>query len=244
MPISYQAALRMLAKEKGGFTVPKKGTADYDKVRKLMSETEMSADHEVRRKASAPTSGEVKKRVSKKMAASKEPKIKSSASSVDSEKEEMKKEKERVKRVKKIRAKKELVGSVPSLPAAMKNDTAPIDAPQAEQMKAKKVRNAMKKTTGASSGGVKRSGETKTEEVKDFLVNDNTGPSALITTQLAGQKRRIKEALDMKDDAGIIVDPKPAEETIDAMNKEASKVPELEGRGQFDFITFRRKLLC
>jgi hypothetical protein len=230
MPISYQAALRMLAKEKGGFTVPKKGSADYDKVRKLMAETEMSADHEV------------KKRVAK--AKSKKEVVDVSSSDEDMKKKEEVKEKQRVKQVKKIRAKKELVGSVPSLPAAMKNETPPIDAPQAQQMKAKKVRNAMKKTTGESSGGVKRSGETKPEEVKNFLVNDNTGPTSLITTQLAGQKRRIKEVLDEKSDAGMIVDPTPEEATIDAMNKEAAKVPALEGRAQFDFITFRRKLLC
>jgi ribonuclease D len=233
MAISYQAALRILAKEKGGFTVPKKGSADYEKVRKLMAETEMSAEHETKKRVSKKKPKVVMPDASTMESASKEAK----------EKEEMKKEKDRVKQVKRIRGKKELVASV-ALPASMKDVTPPIDAPQAEQMKQKKVRNAMKKVTGESKGGVKRSGETKPEEVKDFLVNNNTGPSALITTQLAGQKRRIKEVLDEKSDAGMIVDPTPEEATIDAMNKEAAKVPALEGRTQFDFITFRRKLLC
>lgn len=59
MPISYQAALRILAKEKGHFLLPKKGTEDYEKVRKMMSETAMSTEHET------------KKRVSKKAAKAK-----------------------------------------------------------------------------------------------------------------------------------------------------------------------------
>lgn len=236
MPISYQAALRMLAKEKGGFTVPKKGSADYDKVRKMMGETEMSEEHSVKKRV-----GKGKKMTASKEATeTKAPKEeKAKASSMDSEKQEEK----RVKRVRKIRAKKELVAS-DALPASMKDVTPPIDAPVVEQMKVKKVRNAMKKTTGASSGGVKRSGETKTEEVKDFLVNNNTGASSLITTQLAGQSKRIKESLAIKDDAGMVVDPTPEEATIDTMNKEANTIPSLQGRGQFDFIAFRRKLLC
>jgi hypothetical protein len=57
MPVSYQAALRMLAKEKGHFVLPKKGTADYDKVRKMMSETEMSPEHEVKKRMSKGKKG-------------------------------------------------------------------------------------------------------------------------------------------------------------------------------------------
>ena len=55
MPISYAAALRMLAKERGHFSLPKKGSDDYEKVRQLMIQTEMSAEHEVKKRATRVT---------------------------------------------------------------------------------------------------------------------------------------------------------------------------------------------
>jgi len=51
MPISWAAALRMYGKQKGAFVVPKKGSAEYDAIKKLQTETEMSEEHEVKRRA-------------------------------------------------------------------------------------------------------------------------------------------------------------------------------------------------
>ena len=51
MPISWAAALRMYGKQKGAFVVPKKGSPEYEAVKKLQGETEMGPEHEVKRRA-------------------------------------------------------------------------------------------------------------------------------------------------------------------------------------------------
>ena len=50
MPISWAAALRMYGKQKGHFIVPRKDSEDYHAVKKLQQSTEMSAEHEVKRR--------------------------------------------------------------------------------------------------------------------------------------------------------------------------------------------------
>lgn len=54
MPISWAAALRMYGKQKGAFVVPKKGSSDYDAIKKIQQETEMSPEHEVKRRQRRP----------------------------------------------------------------------------------------------------------------------------------------------------------------------------------------------
>ena len=215
MPISYQAALRMLAKEKGGFTVPKKGSEDYEKVRKLMGETEMSAEHEV------------KKRVSKK---SKMESMAMADSSVGGS----------VSGKKKRASKTPVTGT--SAPPPMKVDTVLIDQPGAKKSKTVIDPSTIKVQKGAK-GGVTRSGKTKSEEAKNALVNTDTGPSAEISNQLPGQAEKIKKTLRKKCDAKVTVNPDPAEQTIETMNKEATG-PMVDGEKQFSFIEFRKKLLC
>ena len=51
MPISYQAALRLYAKEKGHFVIPKKGSADYEAIKKLQEGTEMGPEHAVKKRS-------------------------------------------------------------------------------------------------------------------------------------------------------------------------------------------------
>jgi hypothetical protein len=89
---------------------------------------------------------------------------------------------------------------------------------------------------------VRRDGKTKVEAETDALENTNTGPSAVISPQNADQKKQIAKALKKK---GPPTDVKadPAEQTIDTMNKEA-KGPSVDGAAQFNFVEFRKKLLC
>ena len=51
MPISFQAALRLYAKERGQFILPKKGSSEYDAVKKLQEGTEMGPEHEIKRRS-------------------------------------------------------------------------------------------------------------------------------------------------------------------------------------------------
>ncbi len=55
MPIAFAAALRLYAKEKGHFMLPRKGTPEYDAVKKLQAETEDGPEHQIKRKAKKAT---------------------------------------------------------------------------------------------------------------------------------------------------------------------------------------------
>jgi hypothetical protein len=213
MAISYQAALRILAKEKGGFTVPKKGSDDYAKVRKMMEETEMSAEHEI------------KKRVGVKRTA------------VD--------EKASNRNVKGVRTAglKAKGGASMEAPPPMKVDTVLIDQPVAVVEDSKKiVKKVASKPMKAAKGGVRRDGKTKQEDLTDEVVNTNTGVSAVISSQNAGQKKQIEKALKKKGPT-MEVKADPAEQTIDHMNKDATG-PAVDGDAQFNFTEFRKMLLC
>lgn len=202
MPIPYAAALRMLAKERGHFVLPRKGSEDYERVRKLMTETTMSSEHEVKRRSK---------------------KAKTVLLEADSSDDE-------VKRV--------------AAPPPMKNDTKLIDTPGMEKVSSV-VEKPMEKPIAQAKGGVKRTGRTKAQQTKDFLINDNTGPSSVITTENPDQKKALKKYL-KKGDTPLTSDPKPnpPEATIDMMNKEAKGKSLDGGATQFSFIEFRKKLLC
>lgn len=55
MTISWQAAMRLYAKQRGAFIVPKKGSAEYEAIKKLQAETEMGPEHEVKKRQSKKT---------------------------------------------------------------------------------------------------------------------------------------------------------------------------------------------
>jgi hypothetical protein len=209
MPIPYAAALRMLAKEKGHFVLPKKGSADYDRVRKLMGETEMSSEHAIKKRVK-------KEKMSKK-------------GSVDQVLEVSSSDEDGVKKV--------------AAPPPMKMDTQLIDQPVAVAEESKKVVDpSVKKVKRSAKGKVGRDGKTKAEAETSFLENQNTGPSAVITAQTASQKKDIEKSLKKKGPK-LSVKADPAEQTIDTMNKDATGAT-VDGAAQFNFIEFRKKLLC
>lgn len=213
MPISYQAALRMLAKERGHFALPKKGSEDYNKVRKMMEETEMSGEHEV------------KKRVGRKLTA-----VDAAASN-------------RYAKGVRTPGLKAKGGASMEAPPPMKVDTVLIDQPVAVVEDSKKiVKKVASKPMKGAKGGVRRDGKTKQEAKTDEVENTNTGPSAIISPQNAGQKKQIEKALKKKGPT-TEVKADPAEQTIETMNKDATG-PALDGHAQFNFVEFRKKLLC
>jgi hypothetical protein len=114
----------MLAKERGHFVLPKKGSEDYTKVRKMMEETEMSAEHET------------KKRIGRKMKA------------VDAEASNRYAKGVRTPGV------KSKGGVVSEAPPPMKVDTVLIDQPVAVVEDSKKVKNpSVRKTVKKGNGG-------------------------------------------------------------------------------------------
>lgn len=222
MPISYQAALRMLAKEKGHFVLPKKGSEDYSKVRKMMEETEMSAEHEVKKRIGRRLRAVDANASNRYVKGVRTPGVKGGDVVLDSSSDE---------------------GKHVAAPPPMKVDTKLIDQPVAVVEDSKKVvKGAVKKPKKGAKGGVQRDGKTKAEAGTEEIENTNTGPSAIISAQTAGQKKDIEKALKKK---GPKLDVKadPAEQTIDTMNKDATG-PSVDGHAQFNFVEFRKKLLC
>lgn len=226
MPISYQAALRVYAKKMGKFMVPKKGSSEYDEVRKIMGETEMSSEHEIKRRS--------KKAVSEPVVAKEKKVRKSKKKSID----EVSALYASSSGDEKVSSKKDMV------PPPMKNDTKLIDDP-ADELKGKKIiKNDIKIKPKKSSKGVDRTGKPESINDTNMLINSNTGPSAVISAELPGQKEQIKKALkEGKKDKTLIEVKKAKDETI--KNMKTDDAVALEGEGvQFSFQALRNKLLC
>lgn len=227
MPISYQAALRIFAKKNGKFVVPKKGSSEYDEVRKIMGETEMSSEHEIKRrskktlKTGVPVEGEVvmkKKRNArmKKSATSEQPNVVTNT------------------------------GKLPSnLPPPHKVDTAMIDEPENELKDAGPVvKKPLMKKKKVAGKGVNRTGKSTAQNDTEMLINSNTGPSAAISAELPDQKERIKKAVKRgkKDDTFIEVE-QAKDKTI--KNMKTDDAVAIEGdKVQFSFQALRNRLLC
>jgi len=220
MTIAWAAALRLYAKQKGAFIVPKKGSPDYEAIKKLQQETADGPEHAVKKrgskKASGATSdvlpGVVQGKVSKKRA----PTGSGGASAVTTR-----------------------AGDAVLPPQV---DTKIIDPQDKEGQKKPRVRNAAK-VPEAKKSGVQASGMTKKEEATDFIENKNTGMSAVVSAQTAEQKDALKKALKKAKATPKIVEVGEATDaTIE--NMKTDDAPAIEGRAPFSIQALRNKLLC
>lgn len=229
MTISWAAALRLYGKQKGAFVVPKKGSADYEAIKKLQAGTEMSAEHEV------------KKRTSKKAKAAAEA-LKVVASSH-----------EPTAGIKKAPTRKGGAGievtrdADPIVPPAA--GTKPLEAAggagsraQLTKREDKVVKEVAEKPVKKRSG-VKSSGLTAGAATQEFLVNDNVMGGGAASAQLPGQKERLKKTLKKKDDEAKIVTVGEGEErTLEGMKTDDPKA--VSGDKPFSFQALRNRLLC
>jgi hypothetical protein len=220
MGISWVAALRLYGKQKGAFIVPKKGTPDYDAIKKLQMETEDGPDHAVKKRQSKKASGAssdvlpgiVKGGVSGKKA----PTGEGGASDVTTRHGDA------------------------VLPPAV--DTKVIDAQDKAGQKKPRVVNAAK-VAERKVKGVGTSGLTNKEEAGEFMKNKNTGMSAVVSAQSAEQVKEIKKALKQAKATPKIVKVREGEdETID--NMKTDDAPAIEARAPFSIQALRNKLLC
>jgi len=233
MAISWAAALRLYAKQKGFFVVPKKGTEHYDAIKKLQGETDMSDEHKV------------KPRMSKKKM--------NDASSVTDTEEAPKKEMTRKGRTGKHYTSSE------KLPIRKgfhqkKEDVVPVTSAdtsllQDSQVSKKELKTIVKKPLTkkvVKEKGVKADGLTKPVSTTEFLVNDNVGAGTGVSSQFAGQKEQVKKQLrkakktETTDDAP---NPNPEEKTIDNMKTDDPKGVDGSKAG-FSFQALRNRLLC
>lgn len=255
MAISYQAALRLYAKQKGGFVIPKKGSADYDAVKKLMGETEDAPEHAT------------KKRMSKK------------AKAMMSEKLPMPEEKAKVRKAMKAKkqgaaealkvvaethepvtkAKKAPTRKGDAAPEVTRNadplvppaaGTKPLEAAggagsRAQLTKSEEpvVKEKLKKAA-PKRRGVKSSGLTQGVATQEFLVNDNVMGGGAASAQLPGQKERLKKTLKKQEGETSIVTVGSGdlEPTLDGMKTDDPKA--ISGKAPFSIQSLRNRLLC
>ena len=238
MPISYQSALRVYAKKHGKFTLPKKGSSEYDEVRKIMADTEMAGEHEMKKRSKKSVKGAV---------------MEAPVQVNEVKKGRKTKTVNQVNQVVKVESTKKNVMNKPTgkvltaeVPPPMKMDTEIIDDP-ADELKGKKiVKDVLKKKKEVKTKGVNRTGKSTAENYTDMLINSNTGPSAEISAQLPDQKEKIAKSLARgrknKKDTFIETETAP-DKTI--KNMKTDDAIAIEGENvQFSFQALRNRLLC
>ena len=119
-----------------------------------------------------------------------------------------------------------IANQLPNLPANPANGEKVIPNPEAKP--------------DADRKGVQSSGETKTMEAQNFIINQNTGPSAAISAQLPGQKEQIAKELKKKVPKIAKVDPTPPDKTTSMLTTDDPKA--ITARAPFSFNSLRRKL--
>jgi hypothetical protein len=226
MPISWTAALRLYGKTHGGFVVPKKGTAHYDAVKKLMAETADGPEHAV------------KKRMSKKGAAEK--------MAVVAESHEPTKKARRAPTAKGGAAPEVTRNHDAVVPPAA--GTKPLEAGGGagsraqKELKRPEVEDAGEKPV-KKRRGVRSSGLTAGAATQEFLANDNTMGGGAASAQMGGQKKRLAKTLEQKpDEAKIVTVGEGEERTLEGMKTDDPKA--VEGKAPFSIQALRNRLLC
>lgn len=94
--------------------------------------------------------------------------------------------------------------------------------------------------------GVQSSGEPAAVEDASYIVDRNTGPSAVITYQLPGQKQAIKDSLAVKVPKlpGQTEDPDPPNKTVENIPSEDVKSLKVKPAAPFSMAALRQRLLC
>lgn len=94
--------------------------------------------------------------------------------------------------------------------------------------------------------GVQSSGEPASIQDADYIKNENTGASALISNQLPGQAQAIKKSLAKKVPkiVGNTYDENPPEKTIDNIPSEDVKSLSVKESAPFSYAALRQRLLC
>ncbi len=195
--------------------LPKKGSAEYEAVKKLQSETEMGPEHEVKkrgRKSAEAMGGKIAKGEIK---GKKAPTPQGASSEVTS------------------RAGDDLVPP--------RVNTTSIDPQEGKKGVKKVVAKTISKPKQEKA--IQRDGLTKAAEEAEIMTNRNTGPGATVSAQLPGQKDMIKAELkEAKKQVKAKVQENPPEETIDNMKTDDPKA--IEGKAPFSILALRKKLLA
>ena len=111
------------------------------------------------------------------------------------------------------------------------------------KVRGKKILKNPEDAPVAVKKGVKASGETKKQEAGDFVKNTNTGMSAVVSNQMAGQKKELKKALKTASEMPKLSDTgAPQDKTIAGLK--TNDPAAVEGRAPFSIQALRNKLLA
>lgn len=233
--IPYASALKIYAKRHGGaFVVPKKGSEAYEAVKKIQQETEMSEEYALKRKPKI-TKGLPK---SASLTAFAEPGGKSQSVGFG------------VKGVPEGKPAPTAAGGASRATTADGDSLVPprattteLNANQKKRETKKIVANAEAVPEGAPKKNLSRTGRTVKGDAQDFIENENTGMSAVVSAQFADQKDQIEKALKKnKKTPKIVTVGEGQEKTLENMKTDDPKA--IEGKAPFSISALRMKLLA
>ncbi len=262
MPISWAAALRLYGKQKGAFVVPKKGSADYDAIKKLQASTAMSSEHEIKKRASkkqfmsnnevqvVPEGHELES-VARRGAAKKsvrDAKHITAPPSAEGKAIVKGKISSKLAPTTKGSAEESITqAGDPIMPPAA--GTKPLEAAGGRGSRAQQIKKDEKVVTEEvkepvkKRRGVKSSGLTAGVETQEFLVNDNVMGGGAASAQMAGQKERLKKTLKAKpEEVKVVTVGEGEERTLEGMKTDDPKA--VSGDKPFSFQALRNRLLC
>ena len=238
MPIAWAAALRLYGKQKGHFVVPKKGSADYDAVKKLQMETADGPEHAVKRRQ--------RKAHKSPSRPHREPSPADLPGKVVAASHEPVKKARKAPTAKGGAAPETTRNHDPIVPPAQ--GTKPLEAAggagsKAQDLKKEPVVKEETKKKAPKRRGVKASGLSAAAETFQELTEKNLMDGGAAAAQLPGQKERIKKSLEKKKGEEKMMDVGDGtEKTLEGLKSDDPAA--LSGRKPFSFQALRNQLLC
>ena len=240
MPIPWTAALRLYSKQNGHFILPKKGSPQYEAVRKIQQETDMTPEHAVKKR---------EKKGNPKSAS----KVAFANPGGESEALHVGIDKPAPGIVPGKIPKGRAPTKYPGAEASLTESGNPILPPpsnltqidnQGVAEKSKEVVNPSSKPVRAVKKGVSKTGKTNAANAANEIMNESTGMSAVVSAQLPDQKKEIEKALkkNKKTPADVVHVGDGSEKTIDGLKSDDPKA--IEGKAPFSIQALRNKLLC
>ena len=229
MTIPWTSALRIYAKQKGSYIVPKKGSEAYEAVKKIQMETEMSDEHAVKRKPKG------------EKASKKEAGVKEALPPAHVDPSIAKGKVSRKKAPTAAGGAEESVTREGDAVLPQKAHTTAID--DSRKGKATKVIEPEAQPEKVSKG-VSRTGKTVKANAQNFIQNENTGMTAVVSAQLAGQKQELEKALKVakRTPKVVTVGSGDQEATIDGMKTDDPGA--ISAKEPFSITALRKKLLA
>lgn len=204
--------------------IPKKGTAAYNAVKRIQEETADAPEHQIKRRS--------------KMV-------------MEAPKTEYQEEHPRMakgRRFRNIGGKTDLGGGVKDTTTGADVPMMPPPAPKTKliddpkkEIKKQPILKDPEEADVRHPPGVTKTGKTKGANAKEFITDDNLGPTAAVSAQLPDQKKLIKKSLsEGKKTPKIVTVGEGTEKTIEGMK--TNDPAAIEAKAPFSFQALRFKI--